>query len=61
MEQQFKKSIKRNPIIFVVLKNGSQFKTWNLTLLATAASQEVFKVLDPNYTPISSYEIELFK
>ena len=61
MAQQFRKSIKRDPSTFGVLKTGRQFKNWHRTLLATAAAQDVSEILDPNYTPISPDEIELFK
>ena len=61
MAQQFRKSIKRDPSTFGVLKTGRQFKNWHRTLLATAAAQDVSEILDPNYTLISPDEIELFK
>ena len=61
MAQQFRKSIKRDPSTFGVLKTGRQFKNWHRTLLATAAAQDVSEILDSNYTPISPDEIELFK
>ena len=61
LAQQFKRSIKRDPSVFVVLKNARQFKNWHRTLIATAAAQDLSEVLDPKYVPQNVEEVELFE
>ena len=49
--EQFKKSIRREKSDFMVLKYRKQYRTWISKLRATAATQDVEKVLDPGYKP----------
>ena len=56
----FKKGIKRDPSLFLVLKEDNQWDSWKRNLIATARAQDVGEVLDPLYTPSTEEENELF-
>ena len=56
----FKKGIKRDPTLFSVLKGNKDWDSWKRNLVATARAQDVEEVLQPNYTPVSAEDTELF-
>ena len=56
----FRKGIKRDPALFPVLKEDSQWDSWNCSVIALARAQGVEHVLDSTYKPINHDEIALF-
>jgi hypothetical protein len=56
----FRKSIKRDSAVYPVLKQDSQFDSWNRETLAFATAQDCHNVFDPNYTPQGRDEVDLF-
>ena len=59
--QLFKKSIRRDPSLFAALKDDRMWESWNLTFVAQANSQGLHNILDPEYTPTTNEDRELFK
>ena len=57
----FKKGIKRDPYLFRDFKDNKQFKSWHRHLLTTAGTQDVKEVLDPQYTPQTEEDADLFQ
>ena len=57
----FKKGIKRDPSLFRAFKDKKQFKSWHSHLLTTAGTQDVKEVLDPQYTPQTEEDADLFQ
>jgi len=57
---KFKKGIKRDASLFVVLKDLKQWDSWHRSTVAQAHAQDVYDVLDPAYKP-SPTEKDLFK
>jgi hypothetical protein len=58
---EFKKGIKRDPNSFTVIKDNKQWDSFYRTLRAQTSYQDVDDVLDPNYKPKSTEDIELFQ
>ena len=56
----FKKGIKSDPSLFLVLKGNKDWVSWKRNLVAIARAQDVEEVLDLNYTPASAEDKELF-
>ena len=56
----FRKGIKRDPALFPVLKEDSQWDSWNRSVIALARAQGVDQVLDHNFTPVNHDETALF-
>jgi len=48
---EFKKGIKRDASLFVVLKDLKQWDSWHRSTVAQARAQDVYDVLDPAYSP----------
>ncbi len=48
---EFKKGIKRDASLFVVLKDLKQWDSWHHSTAAQAHAQDVYDVLDPTYKP----------
>ena len=57
----FKKSIKRSISDYKPLKDDKWFPTYQRQLLATAETHDVANALDPDYSPTTLDEAELFK
>jgi len=57
---KFKKGIKRDALLFVVLKDLKQWDSWHHSTVAQARTQDVYDVLDPTYKPLPP-EKDLFK
>ncbi len=57
---EFKKGIKRDVLLFVVLKDLKQWDSWHHSTVAQACAQDVYDVLDPAYKPLPP-EKDLFK
>ena len=58
---EFMKGIKRDITSFPMLKSEEHWDSWNHTMHAVARTQDVAVVLDNNYTPTTSDDIELFQ
>ncbi len=58
--KQFKKGIKQDALLFVVLKDLKQWDSWHCSTVAQAHAQDVYDVLDPAYKP-SPTEKDLFE
>ena len=56
----FKKSIKKDPSLFPLLKDDRYHDQWHRTFETQARAQDLAEVLDPSYIP-SGDNIELFK
>ena len=56
----FKKEIKRDPALFLVLKEDNQWDSWRRNLIATARAQDVGEVLELTYSPSTLEEDKLF-
>jgi len=57
----FRKGVRRDPSLFPVMKEDSQWDSWNRSVIAAARAQAVDKVLDPSYTPTVQAEVSLFE
>ncbi len=57
---EFKKGIKRDASLFVVLKDLKQWDSWHCSTVAQAHAQDVYDVLDPLYKPLPA-EKNLFE
>ncbi len=57
---KFKKGIKRDASLFVVLKDLKQWDSWHWSTVAQASAQDVYYVLDPAYKP-SPTDKDLFE
>ncbi len=57
---EFKKGIKRDASLFVVLKDLKQWDLWHCSTVAQAQAQDVYNVLDPSFKPIPA-ERDLFE
>ncbi|MEM7536959.1 MAG: hypothetical protein AAF639_32575, partial [Chloroflexota bacterium] len=58
--QDFCRGIKRDPASFTPLKDEKQWDNWRRHTVAAARAQDVSDVLDPNYTPSTPVDVELF-
>ena len=58
--EDFKKGIKRDKSQYIVLKENKQWDNWRRTTLATARSHACEEVFDPNYTPTTTEDRDLF-
>ncbi len=57
---EFKKGIKRDASLFVILKDLKQWDSWHRSTVAQVRAQDVYDVLDPAYKP-SPTDKDLFK
>jgi len=57
---EFKKGIKQDASLFVVLKDLKQWDSWHCSTVAQAHAQDVYDVLDPAYKP-SPMEKDIFE
>ena len=57
---EFKKGIKRDASLFVVLKDLKQWDSWHRSTVAQARAQDISDVLDPLFKPIPA-EKDLFE
>ena len=57
----FKRGVKRDPSVFPVFKQDSQFDSWNFANIATANAQGCGNVVDTKFTPLGQLEIDLFE
>jgi hypothetical protein len=57
----FRKGIKRDAAVYPVLKQDSQFDTWNRATLAYAKAQDCSNVFDPSYIPLGRDNVDLFE
>ena len=60
-EDMFKRGIKRDQTLFPTLKDERFHDSWHRTFENQAHAQGVAEVIDPNYTPSSQSEINVFK
>ena len=58
--ETFKKSIKRNANLFPTFKDGMFWDNWKRSTLAIARAQDAEDVLNPDHSPATDPEIELF-
>jgi len=56
----FKRGIKRDASLFIVLKDSKQWDSWHRSTMAQARAQDVSEVLNHSYVPITGGE-ELFE
>jgi hypothetical protein len=56
----FMKGVRRDPKLFVPLKQDKQWDSWNLSTTAQARSQGLSDIFDPNFVPVTPEAIELF-
>jgi hypothetical protein len=57
----FKKGIKRDPSVYLTLKDELWNDSWNRSFSNQARAQDVDEVLDPKYLPTTSEQYELFQ
>jgi len=57
----FKKSMKRDPSVFPILKREEYNDQWHRTFINQARAQDISEVLDPKYVPTNADEKELFQ
>jgi len=57
---EFKKGIKRNALLFVLLKNLKQWDSWHCSTMTQARAQDVYDALDPTFKPLPT-EKDLFE
>jgi hypothetical protein len=57
----FKKGIKRNPSVYLTLKDELWNDNWHRSFANQARAQDVDEVLDENYLPTTSEQYELFQ
>ena len=57
----FKKCIKRDASLFTNFKEGKYWDAWSRNALATARAQDATEALNPDYSPVTAYEVNLFK
>ena len=57
---EFKKEIKRDASLFIVLKDLKQWDSWHCSTVAQAQAQDVSDVLDPAFQP-ATWEEDLFE
>ena len=58
--ESFKRSIKRDSSQFTNFKEGKYWDTWRRNALATARAQDIDDVLDPEHSPSTQEERNLF-
>jgi hypothetical protein len=58
--EQFIRTIKRDPSLFPTLKDERYNDVWHRSFLTQARAQDVSEVLDPNYSPSTQSEKDLF-
>ena len=58
--EMFKKSIKKDYSLLSNFKDGKFWDTWSRSNIATANTQDIADVLDPDYSPTFPEEIVLF-
>ena len=56
----FKRGIKRDPSLFPVMKQDSQFRQWKLHTVSLAKAQDCVEVVDPLYVPPTPEAASLF-
>jgi hypothetical protein len=54
------RGVRRDPNLFVPLKQDKQWDSWNLSTTAQARSQGLSDNFDPNFVPVTPEAIELF-
>jgi hypothetical protein len=57
----FQKGIKRDASLFPVIKQDTEWDSWNRSIVSLARAQAIEQVLDSTYTPILINEISLFE
>jgi hypothetical protein len=57
---RFRNSIKRDMTEYNEIKDDRDFDNWQRSFLAMAACHQIKEVFDPDYTPNSSDEVEIF-
>ena len=58
---EWKKGVKRDMTLYIELKQDKEWDRWNTRLRATARTQEVDRVLDPNFSPRDAEDRALFE
>ena len=58
---EWKKGVKRDMTLYIELRQDKEWKRWNTRLRATARTQEVDRVLDPNFRPRDAEDRTLFE
>ena len=59
--RDFKRGIKRDTTLFPMLKDSKQWDPWYIDTKAQARAQDVEDILDPDYTPITMENKEVFE
>ena len=59
--ESFKKSIKRDASLLNTFKEGKYWDTWRRNTLATPRAQDICEVLNPNYSPETNDDVNLFR
>ena len=57
----FKRGIKRDPSLFPVMKQDSQFRQWKLHTISLAKAQDCGEIIDGSYVPKTVEESALFQ
>ena len=58
---EWKKGVKRDMTLYIELRQDKEWDRWNTRLRATARTQEVDRVLDPNFSPRDAEDRSLFE
>ena len=58
---EWKKGVKRDMTLYIELRQDKEWDRWNTRLCATARTQEVDRVLDPNFSPRDAEDRGLFE
>ena len=59
--ESFKKSIKKYSSFFDTFKEGKHWDTWRRNILATDRLQDIAKVINPDYRPVTQDDVNLLK
>ena len=58
--KEFKHGIKRDPVQFSTVKDGTAWDNWNQSTIAQAQAQDIIEVLDSNYIATTVEDTQLF-
>ena len=58
---EWKKGVKRDMTLYIELRQDKEWDRWNTQLRATARTQEVDRVLNPNFSPRDAEDRALFE
>ena len=56
----FRRGVRRDPNLFIALKEDKQWDSWQRSTIAQARAQDISEVLDENFLPVDPADKELF-